>query len=253
MSVDTGQTRRKTNADLERLVRLQKVDIEIQRKTRLADVVIPAEINRFRAGYEGARDRLGAFDEEVNGLNAQRRELEREADQTRDAMAKAKQKLPEVKTNVEYRAILKELDNFEKKIVGLDDRQLEIMEAVEDKSGDRKSLEEAAAGEKEKFDAVRVEKEAAIGDLREAIGRLRAERDAIVARITPEIFSSYERVSRQRDGIGVTQVIERSCQACHQLIPPQLYYQVRTTEDIYQCPHCNRYLYYEPSQEAESG
>ncbi len=252
MSVDTGQSRRKINPDLEQLAHLQKIDQETARKTDLKDNALPTEIEGLRVSYENARERLKKFDEELSAINKQRKELELKVEETRDSIAKAKQKLPGVKTNVEYRAILKEQDNFEKKIVLMEDEQLELMESIDTKSGERKQLEKSESEEKQKFEVNKKEKEEAMGELGERLAELSAQRDEIITAISPGVYANYSKVSRQRSGVGVAEIVDQSCRACFQLIPPQLDVLIRTTGEIYQCPHCDRYLYHVPEESETS-
>ncbi|VAX24263.1 hypothetical protein MNBD_NITROSPINAE03-1524 [hydrothermal vent metagenome] len=248
MSVDTGQSQRKINPDLEQLVHLQKIDQEIARKTDLKDNTLPAEIEELRASYQSAKERLKKFDEELSSVNKNRKELELKVEETRDSIAKAKQKLPGVKTNVEYRAILKEQDNFEKKIAQMEDEQLELMEKIDTKSGERKQLEESESEEKQKFEVNKKEKEEAMGELGKRLTALSIERDEVITAISPDVYANYSKVSLQRSGIGVAEIVDQSCRACFQLIPPQLDVLIRTTDEIYQCPHCDRYLYHVPEE-----
>jgi predicted nucleic acid-binding Zn-ribbon protein len=45
-------------------------------------------------------------------------------------------------------------------------------------------------------------------------------------------------------GIAVTEVKEEVCQGCNMNIPPQLYVEIKSNEEIIQCPQCRRILYY---------
>ncbi|VAX21198.1 hypothetical protein MNBD_NITROSPINAE04-1505 [hydrothermal vent metagenome] len=252
MSVDTGQSRRKINPDLEQLALLQKIDQEIARKTDLKDNALPAEIEELRVSYEKAEELLKKFDEELNSINKKRKDLELKVEETMNSIAKAKKKLPEVKTNVEYRAIIKEQDNFEKKIVRMEDEQLEMMEEIDTKSGERKELEKAESEEKRKFEVNKKEKQEAMAELGKRLTALSAQRDEIITAISPDVYANYSKVSRQRSGIGVAEVVDKSCRACFQMIPPQLDVLIRTTDEIYQCPHCDRYLYHVPEESETS-
>jgi len=252
MSVETGQSQRQINPDLEQLIHLQKIDKEIARKTDLKDNTLPSEIEGLRVSYENAKERLKTFDEELNSINKQRKDLELKVEETKDSIAKAKKKLPEVKTNVEYRAIIKEQDNFEKKIVQMEDEQLELMEKIDAKSGERKELEKSESEEKRKFEVNKKEKEEAIAELGKRLAGLTSEREEIITAINPDVYENYTKVSRQRSGIGVAEIVDCSCRACFQLVPPQLDVLIRTTDEIYQCPHCDRYLYHLPEESETS-
>lgn len=238
------------NADLERLIQLQKLDEEILRKTRLLES-LPNEIKHLNVEVETARNGLKAFDAQVEADKKAKRDLEREVEVAKDQIAKDKGKLTAVKTNVEYRAILKELENFDKKIRALEDRELEIMEKLEGSQNARKAVEENAKEAEKRAKVVVAEKESAIGELKKRMDALLADRGSLVSGISGSIISSYEKTLKARDGVGVTRIKDMICSGCNQMVPPQLYYQIKSSDDIYKCPHCSRYLYFQP-EEAES-
>ncbi len=250
MGSNTEQIQNKMNPDLEKLILLQGLDKEIARKADLLENTLPTEIDKLRSGLETARENLKRFDEELEMLNKNRRELEAEVEINKENIAKAKQKLPDVKTNVEYRAILKELDTFEKKIVAIDDNQIELMEAMDGKDDEKKALDAALKKEEAAFNNLKGEKEEAMASLEKTVAELKTKRATIVDQISGAVLSNYEKVSQMR-GTGVTQVVDQSCQSCFQMIQPQLYYLVRTSDKIYQCPHCDRYLYHDPKENEE--
>jgi hypothetical protein len=233
------------NADLERLIRLQKLDAEILRKARLLDS-LPKEIQHLSAELESARNGLKAFDAQVEADKKARRDLEREVEVVKDQIAKDKNKLAAVKTNVEYRAMLKELENFEKKIRETEDRQLEMMEKLEGEQNSRKGVEAKVKEEEARVKVAVAEKEGAIAELKKRMDVLLGDRALIVEGVSGSILSSYEKTLKARDGVGVARIADMICSGCNQMVPPQLYYQIKSSDDIYKCPHCSRYLYFEP-------
>ncbi|MBI4664789.1 MAG: hypothetical protein HY751_00110 [Nitrospinae bacterium] len=238
------------NPDLERLVNLQKLDAEIQRKSALLQSH-PQQVKTLQAEIEAARQKLKDFDKAIEEEKKDKRKLEMEVESVKDHIAKAKSKLPAVKTNVEYRAVLKEIETFEHQISALDDKQLELMEKMESHGGSRKTVEEAVKVDEKRIGGQVAEIESAIGELKMTVDELQEKRGQLMAGIAPSILSSYERVLKARQGVGVTPVKDRLCNGCNQMIPPQLYYQVRYSDEIIQCPHCNRYLYCEPEAAEE--
>ncbi len=235
------------NADLERLIQLQKLDAEILRKTRLLES-LPREIHHLNVEVESAHNALKAFDAKVEEDKKTRRDLEREVETVKDQIAKDKSKLPAVKTNVEYRAILKELENYDKKIHDIEDRQLEIMEKLENAQNSRKATEESVKEAEKRVKAAVAEKEAALAELKKRMETLQGGRALLVEGVSATVLSSYEKTLKARDGLGVTKIEDMLCSGCNQMIPPQLYYQIKSTDEIYKCPHCSRYLYFEPKE-----
>lgn len=241
------------NPDLEKLVKLQKVDSELQRKRELLER-LPAEIKEAYASCDEAKARLKEYDDTLEQDRKIRRELEQEVEEIKEKIAKDKQKLPLLKTNVEYRAMLKELENYDNKIASLEDEQLALMERDEKAEEGRKEYEVKVADEEKAFGEIKATKEAAIATVEGRVAELEEERAAIIGGVTPAIFKKYERVLEARNGVGVAEVKDQICQACNQKIQPQLYYNIRTTDELFSCPHCMRFLHWEgPTAEENDG
>ena len=99
---------------LQQLVHLQNIDDQIfEHKKTLAD--IPVQLNSARAELEKKKNILKVVTEEIETLQKQRKDLELEVQGENDHMAKAKTKLPAVKTNKEYTAILLKSTRSKKK------------------------------------------------------------------------------------------------------------------------------------------
>ena len=115
---------------LQQLVQLQKIDDQIfEHKKALVD--IPLQLDSARAELEEKKNILKVVTEEIETLQKQRKDLELEVQGENDHMAKAKTKLPAVKTNKEYTAILTEVDAIKEKVSKIEDMELEVMEALE--------------------------------------------------------------------------------------------------------------------------
>ena len=115
---------------LQQLVHLQNIDDQIfEHKKILAD--IPVQLDSARAELEEKKNILKVVTEEIETLQKQRKDLELEVQGENDHMAKAKTKLPAVKTNKEYTAILVEVDAIKEKVSKIEDMELEVMEALE--------------------------------------------------------------------------------------------------------------------------
>lgn len=239
------------NPDLERLIGLQKIDTEIHRKKQLL-TRLPKEIQEAAVHLEEARAKLKAYDEAADTDRKKRNDLEGEVESLKGKISKDKQKLPSIKTNVEYRALLKELEGYEKTIRTLEDEEIVLMEKSEGVAERRKVFEEKVKAEEAAFALVKKEKEAAIAELEGIVTEMTERRASLIGAVDQTLFRNYERILGARDGVGVAQVVEQTCTACHQIIPPQMFYNIRTTDELFSCPHCSRYLYFIEAQEEKA-
>ena len=134
----------------DKLIKLQKIDSEIISVNAHLDSIpdqieaIDEDIKATAVLVSGARDKLAANQKK-------RRELEGEVKGIREQTAKFKRQLNDVKTNKEYSALLKEIEETDQKIarieeeidaVGLAERAAASVRVIRAKNG---AVEEAAS------------------------------------------------------------------------------------------------------------
>jgi len=229
--------------DLQKVIELQQVDLRIAELSTQIDA-LPAQIQRLESQLS---DFLKTHEEKKLRLVAnqkERKDLEGEVQVIRQKISKHKDQLYEVKTNEQYRAMLKEIEGEEGNISKIEDRILEKMLEAEDlqkcvaEAGTRLEGEKArVAAETQRLESERQK------DLEER-ERLGARREELAAALADDIGNLYERIRRGRRGLAVAEVREGMCTACNVLLRPQLYNEVRTNEAVHTCDNCARILYY---------
>lgn len=178
-----------------------------------------------------------------------RRLEEKEIADLEARIRRSRQKEHEVKTNREYHALLKEIQDLQDEIRVHEDHVLELMEKIETLSQElktlaqeldkrRKALEEQKAALQRECDQV----EGKIAHLE----RLQAE---IRQKLTPLIFNKWNTLAQRYKGMAVAPVTQGVCQMCHLNIPPQRFIELLRDQDILTCPHCHRFIY-SPENEA---
>lgn len=229
-------------SDLKTLIELQRVDQQIadlssQIETFPSKIqAIEKELNDFIHAHEERQQHLSANQKE-------RRDMEGEIQLIRQKISKHKDQLYLVKTNEQYRAMLKEIEGEEANIRAIEDRILEKMIESEEL---QKQVKEAAGrldSEKARVaqDKAQLETEAtACNQEREDLAR---ERQELAAKLGGDILVHYERVRKGRGGMALAEVRNGKCMGCNVLLRPQLYYDVRAGEGLYECENCARILY----------
>ena len=229
-------------SDLKTLIDLQRVDQQIadlssQIETFPSKIqAIEKELNDFIHAHEERQQHLSANQKE-------RRDMEGEIQLIRQKISKHKDQLYLVKTNEQYRAMLKEIEGEEANIRVIEDRILEKM--IESEELQKQVKEAAGRLESEKArvaqDKARIETEAtACKQEREGLAR---ERQELAAKLGGDILVHYERVRKGRGGMALAEVRNGKCMGCNVLLRPQLYYDVRAGEGLYECENCARILY----------
>jgi len=234
---------------LQQLIVLQSLDDEIaEHKKLLAD--IPLQIDTGCTELEEKKKILSNAKEELDALQKERKDLELAVQGENDHMAKAKTKLPAVKTNREYTAILSEVEAIKVKVSGLEDKELEIMEILEEKQKEVPGIEKRCNEEDARFQEYKAKKDAELDRIKQELGVLVAKRENVSGQLDRVIMQRYEKVAGSLDGRAVVMLQGSICQGCFQQILPQMVIDVKIGESIQQCSNCIRFLYWEEVPEA---
>ena len=233
---------------LEQLVNLQNIDDQVfEHKKNLAD--IPVQLDSARAELEEKKNILKVVTEEIETLQKQRKDLELEVQGENDHMAKAKTKLPAVKTNKEYTAILVEVDAIKEKVSKIEDMELEVMEALEVKAKEIPGVEKKCKEEDAYFNEYQLKKDNEEKRFKKELEELVEKRKNISAQLDIVILKRYEKISNSRDGRAVAGLRENICQGCFQQVLPQMVIEVKVAVKIHQCGGCMRFLFWDEVSE----
>ena len=221
---------------------LQEVDQEL---TELATV---------RAKHEGELQELSAeenrIQEMVDELNAQLDELQKDDAQLqqemlaeRDQITKVEARLPEIQTQKEYVAVLKEIDMAKKasldtqaKITLKETELTELMADLEEKQAELDAVSEKSAARQAEVAKILAESDA-------TCTARQATRDSLAKDLPNSLLSKYQRIFTRRGGLAVARVVEGACLGCNMQLPPQQYNRLHQGTELQSCPHCNRLLY----------
>lgn len=239
-------------SDLKTLIDLQRMDLEIAKLPSRIDTfptqiqAIEQQLNDFIHAHEERQQHLASNQKE-------RRDMEGEIQMIRQKISKHKDQLYLVKTNEQYRAMLKEIEGEEANIRSIEDRILERMIESEEL---QKLVKEAAGrldSEKARVAAEKNQLEGAAKAASEERDHLVQEREGLASSLNEDILVHYERVRKGRGGLALAEVREGKCMGCNVLLRPQLYYDVRAGEGLYECENCARILYSREKLSTPSG
>jgi len=239
------------NPGLKTVIELQQLDGEIAEISAQIDL-LPKEVQQLETQLH---EFIHAHDERQQRLaknQKERKDLEAEIQAIRAKISKHKDQLYEVKTNEQYKAMLKEIEGEESKVRGFEDQILEKMVEAED-------LEEHIRDAAARLDSEKARVAEEVRQLQslrqvdvEKRDELQARRDADAASIEPALLAQYERLRRGKRGQAVAAVRSGLCAACNVMLRPQLFNEVRSNESIMTCENCGRILYFaEPPADSE--
>jgi predicted nucleic acid-binding Zn-ribbon protein len=233
------------NSDLERLIALQRLDSAADdARRRLAEE--PEREKALEARLEAASAAVAAAKAQLTENQAARRAVEKDVAVHQGRLSKFREQAMAVKTNQEYHAIQHEIAFAQTEIKNLEDKILEQMMAADEISAGFKRAEATLSSEQKAVDADRKAIAAEAIEMRAALDRISAERTDLVRGLTPQVLATFEQVARKRNGIAVAEARGGICTICHVRLRPQVFNTVRRNNEITQCDHCNRILYFVP-------
>ncbi len=237
------------NADLERLIALQRLDTSAHdADRRIAEA--PAREKALDARLEVARQTVASAKTRLSENQTARRTIEKDVAVVHSRLSKFRDQLMDVKTNREYQAMQKEIEVAQTEVREMEEKLLERMLEADDLTAVVKRTEAELAAEQKTVDADRRQLDAEVADLKALVERLRAERAELTRAIPHDLVATFELVARRRNGIGVALARDGICTICHVRLRPQVFNNIRTNVSIIQCDSCQRILYFSPAATA---
>ncbi|MDZ4676003.1 MAG: C4-type zinc ribbon domain-containing protein [Oligoflexia bacterium] len=228
--------------ELEKLSRLQELDLKIDRARKLVSSA-PSAFAKVEDEIKTQTSALTAAQNLKADLERQKRSLESEITMDGDRIKNIESRLSGVTNNKEFHAASKESDKAKKMI---SDRQKTVGELAEKITSQDTLLAEIQA-RLDDLAKVLVDKKSEVGsqvgEADKEIAAYAGDRNSMVAGINPPLISRYNRIRAVYSDAIVT-VNSGHCTSCNVALPPQMYIRVQKGEDLITCPNCQRLLYY---------
>jgi hypothetical protein len=239
------------NADLERVIALQRLDSEAgAARKKLAEA--PEREKGFDTRLETARQKLADAKAKLAANQESRRATEKEVAVHQGRLSKYREQAMAVKTNQEYHAIQHEIAHAQGEIKKYEDQILEQMVEADDLTATIKAAEAHLAAEQKTIDADRKKAQAEDAQAQASHDALVGERAALAASIDRRVLAIYDAAFSRRQGIAVAEAKDGICTICHVRLRPQVFNDVRKNEVVVQCESCQRILYYVPATTSQS-
>ncbi len=225
------------------LIEYQKIEDKKNQLIRSYEEA-PRRIAELEKEFEYFEGQYLSKKEEYDNAKKAHHSIEQQIEDLRARLGRQKTRLGEVKTNKEYQAMLKEIDETKKDISRNEDSVLELMDKIERVGMEVAELEKALAEKRRKLEEDRSVLLREGDELKGRLDRLEGIRHLVRERVSPELLKKTEFLFQKQAGIAVSAVENGVCNVCHMNIPPQKFIELQRDEDILQCPHCHRFLYW---------
>jgi uncharacterized protein len=235
---------------LSRILKIQSIDIRFDEMGKEKER-IPRELEKRREEIESLSKAIEGDLTVLDGLKVDRRKVEKELEEVEARRKKSKTRLDDVKSNKEYQAVIKELEDIkvlanekeELVIQKMEDTEIQEAECGRNNAQLDKAQKEYREKERE-FEEMTIEFE-------KEIEKLTREKEELSQQCDADLLGRYSRLRAHLRGRVVVPVRNAVCEGCHIGIPPQQYNMLLKGDSTQICPHCSRIIYWEGNTEIE--
>lgn len=227
---------------LKSLYQLQQVDLKLDGLLEERGD-LPAEVEELEKKISTLKAQIKENEDYLKKAVIRKKEIDKELDDVRKRIDKYTDMRIKVKTNREYDALSKQIDNSKEKLQGLH-KELEGMQAKETTSArDVEKLKQEFEEEEKVYSSKKVELEELVSLTHDEERRYVKEREKHAQRIDRQTISRYEIIRKATRGKAIVAVVRRNaCGGCYNVLPPQRLLDLRQMERIFTCDHCGRIL-----------
>jgi len=239
------------NADLARLIELDKVNQEI---TRLKDEVasLPRRVAEIETKLNSAKSRVDSATAAIKSQEANKRTLESEIKDWQQKISKFRDQSLAVKTNDQYRALMHEIDFAEKLIAECEEKILIGMESSDQLHAALKEAQQELVADVKEVESEKAHAKQVTAADEKRLAELRTQQQSLRQTIDAGTLSLYERVASKRKN-AIAEAFEQKCMACNVMMRPQKYNELLSHAQLITCDSCGRLLYHDPSHDSEAG
>ena len=234
---------------MEILFQVAKVDEELARVRASLDAG-PARVAEAERALAAAEEAAVSFRGKAQAARAEGDRLNLEIKSAEAERAKRLGQLNVAKSNAEYSAIQKQIEEIAARVGRLEEEALGRYEAGDASAAESREAESGKKDADAKLAGVREEVAAERAGLEEERKDFEARRADLLARLEPEDRALYENVLARRGSALALVTDEYVCTACHMSVPPQVYNLVLLGRRIQHCASCGRILYAESAARA---
>ena len=223
---------------------LQKIDLELKNIKGERDR-FPKEMKKLDEKQTMEKERIQKEKEKVEVLEKERRRREGLLSLEQEKIKRSEGRMFEVKTNKEYQALLNEIEAAKEANSRVEEEILEVMDEVDELKKKLLKREKEVAITLEKIEGEKKQIQERIAQGNDVWEKQMKRREFLSKQIESKHFKLYTTLKEKRQGVGVVNVKNETCQGCFVNIPPQMYIEVQRNNNLIQCPNCNRILYWD--------
>lgn len=202
-------------------------------------------LNRLKQNYVDRNDLYNRTRDHINELRQRAIDAEREREGYEGQM-------DAIRTQREYEALDKEINDanlregeVRRELQREESRLDEVTAALEQEEQRIAKQDQEVADEQQRIDTK-------IAERKMILEELVAEEASITPGLDEELLFKFERIIRNKEGLGIVALRAGVCTGCQMILPPFFANRVRIGQEIMFCPNCSRIVFYGGDDEFQS-
>ncbi len=228
------------NEQIKHIIELQRKDMRIEALSNFLEH-FPEFMASIGDESEAGESRVQGEREKLEQMKKDIKRKESKLSDGESSLSRLQAKLNQVKTNKEYEAGLKEIEDRKMENGELEDEIINLYDRLESVEREVAQAEAEWKEKKALLDERREDLERRKSSFTAELESARGEREELASGIKPDFLKHYEK-AKAGTGKGVARAEGEVCKACNRLIPAQMYNLVLKGEDVVTCPNCLRIL-----------
>lgn len=204
----------------------------------------PLRVKKLAEELDVVARKFQERNDRLNLLKKDSRKIDQEIQELEEKIEKSNIKLSLIKSNKEYKAVLKEIEDLKHVKFQTEDKAIQVMEEIEELEKICSENKEKEAELRKAFERDKEEIERELEALKEKLKILDAKRDTFTHAIDQDLLRKYLYLRDHKAGQAISPVLGGVCQICHMNIPPQTFNELIRGDSLMTCTNCNRIIYW---------
>lgn len=226
------------------LGQLQEIDKNLDRLTKEQEN-IPKLIETIQEKISTAQAHLDSRTGALKALQKKRLAKEKKMEESEKRITDDKVKMMSLKTNVEYAALTKEIEQAGKSVDACAEDILILMEKIEHSEVEIKKSEALYEDAKTSIDQETATHRERLEEIPKELDTSAERKGNLVEGLPPDLLKRYENLRKQRQGLAIVKANDQVCYGCNMSIAPQVINRLQRHEELIFCASCQRILYWD--------
>jgi uncharacterized protein len=205
-----------------------------------------AEIDQLTAARRDLDDQARDARIAVDDLTVEQKKVDADVEQVKTRRQRDQQRMDEglVSNPKDLQRMQQEMESLQRRIVSLEDDELEVMERLEEAQQTLDGLTIRLAETDARLAELSAARDRKAADLEQSLGEVARQRGPVVADLPADLLALYDRLREAKGGVGAALLRARRCEGCNLDIDNAEFAQIRSapSDSVIRCEECSRIL-----------